>query len=292
MLKFLLILTATISQSAFCADLLLKNNSNDCYHTMRINGEIRKGDGEKIINQINYVVKERKCKPSMVNLEINSIGGDVDESLKLGRFIRDSEYSTSLPDDLSGKCYSSCVFIFAGGVEKTSFTGEIGIHRTYFSALNDGLTSSQIKALRMRRIEIIKEYFNYVDIPISLIDLMMSIEPTEIRILTIEEKNLYRLQGTDATYEEKINARNASQFNMTSSEFRKRNAQADMACKHLKLESGNSPSLQCYYSNMFAISTQEAKKRIDRFNIFCIIPKVQDTPSCFKKYITLGSEPN
>ena len=61
----------------------------------------------------------------------NSEGGNMMESLVIGRLIRDYKLNTIVP--INAYCYSACSYAFMGGaVRKIAQDAEYGMHRPYF----------------------------------------------------------------------------------------------------------------------------------------------------------------
>jgi hypothetical protein len=78
------------------------------------------------------------------NVRFNSPGGSVLEALKLGRFIRQSNFTTLVGEDFpidrsnpegystqKSECHSACVYAFAGGVRRFADDKSLGIHQFY-----------------------------------------------------------------------------------------------------------------------------------------------------------------
>ena len=80
---------------------------------------------------------EQDLQQNLVHVYLNSLGGDVDAAMAIGRLIRKYDGWTYIGDWLStmpldSKCFSSCALIFIAGVRRTS-TGPgysaLGINR-------------------------------------------------------------------------------------------------------------------------------------------------------------------
>jgi len=209
-----------------------------CDPSIKLEGEIKKGDANKIeslITKINQACGDKRTQ-TMPRVVLESKGGDVDEAMNIGRVIRKYGYSTKLmmvirKEDETYGCFSSCVLAFASGVYKDSESGVLGIHRPFFSTtISKDLTLDQIRMKREKLNETIRTYLNEMDVSTKLLDEMLSIPPEKIKILTKEEKSLYRLEGYDANYDEFTNARSARVYGMTPPEFRAKDAQVTKIC--------------------------------------------------------------
>ena len=205
----------------------------------KFKGKIASGDNEKIESAISFLLKGRTeynkkngepvWYPSAY-LIINSSGGDIAEAIKIGRLVRKNNIKIDV--ELGGICYSSCVFIYAGGVKRFSpgtnyvhNSGEtnpifgfnqIGIHRPYFEYSNN--TVSVDKSLK-NLIKISKEYFMEMNVKPELADDMFSIEPENIRLLSLNELKEYRLGNEDMAFKEKYILWKMKKFGMTREEY-------------------------------------------------------------------------
>lgn len=113
----------------------------------QLRGEIQKGDFNKFKNA--FAMHDKV--PNYFLLE--SHGGDVNEAMLMGRFIRESQ----IPVRVENYCDSACFFIYAAGVERKS-SSKIGLHRPYYGkSYFAGLTSTQAQ-----------EKYNSLDLKIRL----------------------------------------------------------------------------------------------------------------------------
>lgn len=90
-------------------------------------GALLTGAYDKFLKYVNFY--------SQQNIELNRLmlhspGGIVNEGLKIGYYLRENKWITD--SDKYMKCYSTCGFVFASGVEKRIQGGaEVGFHRPY-----------------------------------------------------------------------------------------------------------------------------------------------------------------
>jgi len=127
---------------------------------------------------------------------LNSPGGSVDEAMKIGRLIRSLGFGVIVPRE--AVCFSSCVYILAAGVDKT-VAGAIGIHRPYFDGGHSPTLAASLKEVESRS----AQYFDEMNIPVTLTEVMFTTPPNEMRILTPVELGQYRLNMTDYVTAEK-----------------------------------------------------------------------------------------
>ena len=261
-IPFLFSLTSTFSNS-----MLVGTIQGDSY--ISLTGVINRGDLEKWI-----IPTFKNEKRKYINL--NSTGGDVEEAMKIGRYFKANEFKVTV----GGICYSSCVFLLAGGVERNVIgLRNVGIHRAYFGSIDVSLSPTQIKKIRDKLNSDLKAFLEEMDVNPSLIDAMNSYPPESMKILNDEELTSFRLNVKDANFEEKEVAKQAYTYNMTSSEWRVKSANAHAQCQGNKDE-------HCFVMKIFNISKSEAVIRIERFNDKCN----GDANFCFRKHVARGEK--
>lgn len=194
----------------------IKKTGDICISTIRITGEIKFGDSEKLLKSIDHIDKQDCGIP---NISFNSEGGDLNEAINLGKIIRFKELSTYVFK--TDVCFSACVLSYAGGVGKIG-DGKIGVHRPYFDKLSSDETVENIKKRRDATILNMRSYLDQMDVNVALVDLMISIRPENIKVLSFDDLVYYRLYGLDTNYEEKMIAEMAYDYGTTSSIMRKR----------------------------------------------------------------------
>jgi len=251
---------------------------------INFNGAIEKGDLKFFKENLNIIFSHfgiKNCQSGLLILDLNSNGGNVEESLKIGEEVRKNNLWVIIKKD--SKCLSSCVFILAGGSKRTIY-GDVGIHRPFFSDLEIGISIEQIRKMREGLNEKIKSYFNYVDIPLSLLDAMQSIEPDQIKILSNAEITSFRLTGKDASQDELDTANLAKRYNLTSLEYRKRLVKVNSICSNFSTEEFP----YCYDSVILNITLDEEKRRYKKFKQICKNIENIDNP-CYKNIYILGN---
>jgi len=234
-----LLLSLIFSSSTFAAEFRVTSIDGGCLGTtINLNGEIKRGDGATFANlfaQLKSKYLEIGCKKKLglsdlnfyADVQLSSKGGDVNEAMKIGNVIRENESTTTvLPEN---ECLSSCVFILGSGVLRYPY-GKVGIHKPYFAELKENITTTEIKKLRDENIKAIKDYLNFMDVSERIVDDMLSIEPSKIKILSDADLEKYRLSVPDSNYEEKVTSKDARQYNLSSAEYRKKKVIADSKC--------------------------------------------------------------
>ena len=260
------------------------NKKSECKSAhIYFEGQILVGDSQKLEKELISI--DKKCnsyKGSLPTVLLDSKGGDIEEAINVGRLIRKYEYTTNIHpmesfQNVKYGCYSSCVIAFIGGTYRSSELGVLGIHRPYFSNIDSKSTVKKIREQRENLNKKLKFYLNEMDVSAQLLEDMLAIPPEQMKILTSEEKRMYRLDGQDANYEEFRIARDARVFKMTSAEYRVKDLRANEACAREK-ERGI-----CYLSNMLNISEENARNKLPSLSICNALPIKKDRESCLTK---------
>jgi hypothetical protein len=259
------------------------NKKSECKSASIIfEGKFLVGDSQKLEKELISIDKKCNNFISYPTVLLDSKGGDIEEAINVGRVIRKYEYKTTLYpmesfQNVKYGCYSSCVIAFIGGTSRLSELGVLGIHRPYFSNIDSKSTVKQIREQRENLNKKLKIYLNEMDVSAQLLEDMLAIPPEQMKILTSEEKRMYRLVGQDANYEEFRIARDARVFKMTSAEYRVKDLRANEACAK-----ANERGI-CYLSNMLKISEEDARNKLPSLSICNAFPTKKDRDSCLTK---------
>lgn len=135
-------------------------------------GEIEQGDYQKFISEY----RSWDIPPRV--FAFDSPGGDVLEAIAIANFVRLSR----IPVWISGKCYSSCAFIFLAAPNRDA-TGEIGLHRpyydkSYFSKLNSLDAEREFELLE----QVTRNFLEDVGVEQSLIEIIRTTPSDKIRV--------------------------------------------------------------------------------------------------------------
>ena len=188
---------------------------------VKITSQITEYDYHSINKFLNNKVEE-----AYVDFDVDSLGGDVEAAINIGRLAR--KYNASV-SSIYGTCASSCVFILAGGVDRHLLSSIVGIHRPFLP--NDNETTIQGQKKQQNKWEaIIKEYLKSVNISTDLYDEMFRIEPSDMKILTSAELERYGLNKPDPYWQDAQDTISANRYGLTKQEYIKRNAKANSIC--------------------------------------------------------------
>ncbi|MCF8169283.1 MAG: hypothetical protein K9K38_05535 [Rhodoferax sp.] len=265
LLTYALVFGSVSSHSASISES--KDDLNECNQYSKeynIYGNIAVGDASKLKKTISdsFDRFRLRCKGdySFPKVLIDSSGGNVDEAMDIGTFIK----RLGLNVEAKGKCFSACVFILAGGNSRFTVFAKVGIHRPYFKELDASSDVSQVSQKRQQLLNKIRTYFVAMDVNPSLADDMLSTPPDRITILSESELEKYRLNIQDANYEEQYNAIQAKHYGITSSEYRRRNSAADQQCgKTYKRD------YDCVRLILWDLTDQEFRRRENIYNVKC-----------------------
>lgn len=177
-------------------------------------------------------------------LQISSLGGDVRSALQLGRKLRERNAHIT-----PTYCASACVFVLAGGVQRTVFDsgpqkGQIVIHRPYNLDVDETNIQRAQERYNLLNNEI-ASYLSDMNVPESLLDAMLAIPPHRGKTLSRDELQKYRLDEYDPVYEQMRNARFAKKKGLSMTEYLRRKTLEEQ-CRTQHFSSGKTyPPRHC-----------------------------------------------
>ena len=195
--------------SVASADVLCKEGSPP-----EIKGEITKGDFLNLLKCLDSFAKKGRpqsepTEDGKYNLKpigwvyFDSEGGDVNEAIKIGRFLRESLSEVVVQD----KCCSACFMAIVGAVIVYAGEpfGEVGLHRIFYDKNALGQTDmGEYEAFYNKLKKGAREYFYEMDVPTSIVEKVFSISSSDIYFL--KESELKFLNSHPA-YDEWIKAK-------------------------------------------------------------------------------------
>jgi hypothetical protein len=137
---------------------------------------------------------------------LNSEGGNVDETMRIGRFLRKNEVNTEVGKVLddgtvinTGRCESICPFLFISGVHRRVAPGNVlTVHQLHLNTKDntpdDVFTSSQVAGIQLSLGELVV-YTAEMGVSMEMIHAAMTREAwrTELRVLTPQEMRDYNI---------------------------------------------------------------------------------------------------
>jgi hypothetical protein len=147
--------------------------------------------------------------------------------MEIGKLIRKARAECEV--EIGGKCYSACVLVLSGAVQRFVIGGEVGIHRPYSKYVgNRDYESTQNEYRRTETA--VKAYLKEMNLPDKLFEAMLLVPPEKIRILSDEETEAFGLEGTDPVEQEFRDSHDASYYGISKTELLQRKANVDKAC--------------------------------------------------------------
>jgi len=191
-----------------------------------ISGEITKTDMQALSVAVDIMSKN--TAPDIIpTFRLNSRGGDVDTAISIGRQLRKFRAKAIAWDN--GGCYSSCVFIYSGAVQRQAGDSSIGIHRPYMnSTVSRDFQTIQNEQRRLEKM--VKDYLLEVNVSPALYDAMVRIPSENIKLLSEDERINYGLLPIDPVQQELWDTNAARMRGISRGEYVRRKAQANVNC--------------------------------------------------------------
>jgi hypothetical protein len=191
---------------------------------------IRPGDDREIRTLLERGATNAGERLNTTGIVLRSTGGNVDVAMRIGRLLRSRKARAGL--FLDDVCYSACVLVLMGAVDRYVF-GRIGVHRPYFSDFGDNRSADDVSALYKRMRAAVNAYADEMNVNRSLIDVMFSIEPAAMRILSDAEVAFYGLDRKDPVYAEFEVMEGARIYMVSPTEYRRRQKLIETKCRPL-----------------------------------------------------------
>jgi hypothetical protein len=148
-------------------------------------------------------------------VQLKSEGGSANAAMEIGRLIRLNGLNTYVaPTDY---CASACVYAFLGGVQRYGF-GLIAVHDTTYIE-NSKVVTTDLPLIIAHSDNKIASYVDEMSIGRPLIDAIHSANFWDLRALTVDEKVLWRVNGTDRAASEVLVTQIAQKRGLTREDF-------------------------------------------------------------------------
>jgi hypothetical protein len=161
-------------------------------------------------------------------IHLNSKGGDVSAALEVGRLVRASQLTTFVTEE----CYSSCVIILAGGVQRVpvmlGILAKVGIHRPYSTREAGSFEDHRKEFHELERQ--IKAFLREGGVSERLWDDMVKTPPEDMKLLSQAEAIDYGLSGQDPAFADYVDAKEAKRYGITKTEYLKRKGMIKQLC--------------------------------------------------------------
>ena len=180
---------------------------------LHIYGEIKQGDYEKVVTNIREGLQ--RCPLCSFEITIDSPGGDVMEAMKIGRLLRENLIKATIrwgyldenneilknPGRIS-RCYSACVLLMMGGVQREFEKNSIGIHRAFIQrSFNKDISLDESQKLQKELSKLVESYISEMGGSKALFEKMMSVDSSDLQTLSHEEFDSLIGTNEPATHE-------------------------------------------------------------------------------------------
>jgi hypothetical protein len=215
------------------ADVTYTPKSGNSVPRITISGQIKQDDLKHFI-AFSRMAREE----GLYQVRLDSLGGDVETALAMGRIIRLDKAAIAVLRD--GRCLSSCVFVLAGGAIRY-VAGPVGIHRP-FAPVDMRTTASAQKQNYERLEKEVKAYLQAMNVPAELYDHMIRIPPEKVKVLNRDELQRYGLSEDDPYEDAARVAGIAKSMGITAEELIRRQAKANTECSNMSTDESG----RCY----------------------------------------------
>jgi len=149
-----------------------------------LKGSIGNGDYARLLD---FLRRDPERYWKSLGIVIASPGGDVQEALKIARFVKGT-YVQVRVGKATGKCVSACFFIVAAATQREISLEHLGIHRPYVYAERGAtMSAAEMEAFQKRVFKEARSYLEDLDVPTSLIDTMFQQASTDVHWLSKRE---------------------------------------------------------------------------------------------------------
>ena len=151
-----------------------------------IRGEIKRGDFDRFRL---FLLEDDALKGYASHVWLNSPGGDVIEAMRFADLLDKSGATAYVGPD--SKCYSACVFIFAGAASRSIFPqGELGVHR--ITLKSDEVAYAREKSVVVQASEEAYAYLVRQGIPQEVVTKMRETPASELFVFDFFEARRFR----------------------------------------------------------------------------------------------------
>lgn len=194
-----------------------------CHFT--VSGEIGDATLVYVRDQLSASPKFNAKVAQSCIVSFDSLGGDVESAIELGRLLRARHATTLIPANAT--CASACVLAFLGGAERLAL-GRIGIHRPYSSGLSNSVGQSENSYTHVN--ELVKSYFSDMNVPVELLTAMNGIPPDQVMWLTVNEAARFHITGDDPAWADYQDSRTAKTLGISKETLYERRNEAKRLC--------------------------------------------------------------
>lgn len=167
-------------------------------------------EGKFSYNDDLTAFKKMVNSPDVKFVSFNSVGGNVEKAMELGRTIRQAGKNTI--QIRRNNCESACALAFYGGVYRGAQAGSIGVHRSSLPSDIDITTQGAVESVQIH-IARTTAYMIEMGIDPALLELTLQYGSDDIRYLSNSEMQKYSVTTTNKQEEDKRYAKRSRQEN-------------------------------------------------------------------------------
>lgn len=238
MMKILIAALILFGSQAAHADVLEINRAGPscdarfqaCTLVVQITGvitDITTKQLQAIVEETRREAEQNHYSFAFLQAELDSLGGDVDAAMAIGRLLRKENAAAIVNRD--AVCLSACVLVLAGGASR-GLEGTIGIHRPYFPVPTEQVSAANVRASYQEMLGRLRAYLREMNVDEGLADAMLRIDPEHMHVLSGNELNQYGLSKVDAVTAETFDLEQAQLYGLDRSEYMRRKLLAEQQC--------------------------------------------------------------
>lgn len=168
---------------------------------------------------------EKRDPTRPVQVYVDSLGGDLDAAIRIGRLFRQSAPVTAV---VTGVCASACVFSLVGATTRI-VGGRVAIHRPY-TVDSAARSYADLQNQFVSIDNVARRYLSEMNIAPTLYDEMLRYPPESARVLITSDLERYRVSGTDFVWEEAMQRRHAQNLGIGRQAYVERLGVAERVC--------------------------------------------------------------
>ena len=168
---------------------------------------------------------DKSMAAKQIGVVLNSEGGDLYAAIRMGRMLREVDLAATA-FVATGNCYSACVFVLAGAVQRIVLRDNaVGLHRPY-STDTSAVSREQRQAQFDNMQSAARTYLREMNVSPGLFDVMVTIPPEQIRLVGQDELAQLGMPKVDPIFEEVGDAAAARRYGISRQEYLRRKALA------------------------------------------------------------------
>jgi len=185
----LIMVISIMATNVNALNIVKQSNYNNKYNLIYATGRIHSGDLYRLKRAFNSLPKNRQTI-----VVFNSTGGELDEGMKIGRYIYNHKIATAVQNN--SICASSCAIAFLGGRDLYGrkmmilpSSSKLGYHSFYYKS------SKKVSVSKIQNdLSHIVDYFSYVQAPNNLMSKMLNTKSSSMYWITQHSNRMLKLR--------------------------------------------------------------------------------------------------